>query len=177
VKITLDQLLAIMPRCPRLRAEQLLPHFHAACAEFEINTPRRVAAFIAQLALESAEWRHFEELASGDAYEGRKDLGNTQSGDGKRYKGRGPIQLTGRANYRLAGAALGLDLEGNPRRASDADVGFRVAGWYWQTRGLNALADAGPARFDEITRKINGGLNGKAQRDRYYASACKVLGC
>jgi predicted chitinase len=173
--MTLDQLLSIMPRCPRIRAVGLFPHLEQACAEFEINTPKRLAAFLAQLAHESAEFRHFEELASGAAYEGRNDLGNTEPGDGKRYKGRGPIQLTGRANYREYGASLGIDLERNPRRASDADVGFRVAGAYWRKHGLNALADAGA--FDRITRRINGGLNGKAQRDAYYERAIKVLDC
>ena len=85
-----------------------------------------------------------------------------------------PIQLTGRNNYRAAGRFLGLDLLSHPQRAADPDVGFRVAGWYWTSRGLNALADS--RRFDDITRKINGGLNGKAERDRYYAVARQVLG-
>ncbi len=172
--VTLDQLLEIIPRCPRLRAAGLLPYLELACAEFEINTPKRLAAFLAQLAHESASFRHFEELATGDAYEGRADLGNTEPGDGRRFKGRGPIQLTGRTNYRKAGAALGLDLERNPRRASDADVGFRVAGWFWKSRGLNALADAG--LFDTITKRINGGYNGKPERDAFHATARRVLG-
>ncbi|MEW6735838.1 MAG: glycoside hydrolase family 19 protein, partial [Acidobacteriota bacterium] len=111
--------------------------------------------------------------ADGAAYEGRLDLGNIKPGDGRRYKGRGPIQLTGRSNYRAAGQALGIDLESNPERAADLDVGFRIAGWYWRTRGLNEFADQG--NFDEITRRINGGLNGKASRDAYYKRALEVL--
>lgn len=171
---TVQDLLRIMPRLPVLRAAGLFPHLAAALAEFEINTPKRLAAFLAQLAHESVELRHFEELADGKAYEHRVDLGNTQPGDGPRFKGRGPIQLTGRANYRRAGASIGIDLEKDPRRASDADVGFRVAGWYWKTHGLNLLADAG--KFDAITRAINGGTNGKVERDAYHAKACEVLG-
>lgn len=175
--ILVEQLAQIMPHCPSLRLMSLAPHLNKACDEFEINTPLRLAAFLAQLAHESAEFRFFEELASGKAYEGRSDLGNNQPGDGTRYKGRGPIQLTGRTNYRKAGQALGLDLEGNPRRAADPDVGFRTAGWFWQSRKLNELADLGAAEFDTITKRINGGTNGKAHRDAYYAKARKVLGC
>jgi putative chitinase len=163
----------VMPRAPRLRVALLHPYFLAACTEFEIDTLPRVAAFLAQLAHESAEWRHFEELATGEDYEGRQDLGNVEFGDGMRFKGRGPIQLTGRRNYRDAGRALGIDLELNPSRASDCDVGFRVAGWYWHTRQLNGFADQGD--FDAITRRINGGTNGKKQRDAYHARALAAL--
>jgi predicted chitinase len=141
--------------------------------EHDINTPKRQAAFLAQLAHESRELRYMEEIASGAAYEGRKDLGNTQPGDGKRYKGRGPIQLTGRANYRAAGKALGLDLEEHPEKAATPDLGCRVAGWFWTTRGLNALADRGD--FKQITRRINGGYHGLANRQRYYQRALEVL--
>lgn len=178
--ITTEQLVLIMPRAPQLRVAVLLPHLQAALPEFQIAPGLRMAAFIAQLAHESTEFRHFEELADGSEYEGRADLGNTEPGDGARYKGRGPIQLTGRANYRKAGAALGLDLEGDPRRASDADVAFRVAGWFWKSRGLNVLADQCAddcGAFDRITRRINGGLNGKPQRDAYFAKARQVFGC
>lgn len=142
--------------------------------EFSINTPLRAAAFLAQLAHESGELRYMEEIASGAAYEGRHDLGNTEPGDGVRYKGRGPIQLSGRANYRACGAALGLDLEGDPAQAATPQVGFRIAGWYWQTHFCNELADDG--YFKEITRKINGGQAGEASREAYYARAKEVLG-
>ncbi len=167
------QLRDIMPRLSASRASECLPHLDAAMVEANILTPQRQAAFLAQLAHESGELRYFEELASGEAYEGRKDLGNTQPGDGVRYKGRGPIQLTGRSNYRAAGRALGLDLEANPQRAADIDVGFRVAAWFWTSRGLNALADAGD--FREITRRINGGFNGLAHREAYYRRALELL--
>jgi len=172
--ITLSLLLAVMPHCPRARAELFLPHLQWASAEAGITTPEREAAWLAQLAHESGELRYMEEIASGAAYEGRLNLGNTQPGDGQRYKGRGPIQLTGRANYRAAGAELGLDLEANPDQVARPDVGFRTAAWYWRTHGCNELADR--LDFEGLTRAINGGLNGLAERDRYWAVARKALG-
>ncbi|WP_422723938.1 peptidoglycan-binding protein [Hyalangium rubrum] len=171
--VTLSQLKSIMPHLSDARARQTLPHLNKAMAEAKINTPKRQAAFIAQLAHESGEFRYFEELASGRAYEGRRDLGNIHPGDGVRYKGRGPIQLTGRSNYRAAGRALGIDLEGNPKRAADVDVGFRTAAWFWNSRNLNSYADAG--NFREVTRRINGGYNGLASRQAYYSRALNVL--
>lgn len=171
--LTQNQLLAIMPRVPKEHAAEYLRLLNAAMKEFGITTPRRQAAFLAQLAHESSQLRYMEEIASGEAYEGRKDLGNTQPGDGKRYKGRGPIQLTGRSNYRRAGTALGLDLEGNPERAARPEVGFRIAGWFWKTRGLNELADRD--EFKEITRRVNGGYRGLESRQQFYQRAREVL--
>jgi putative chitinase len=170
----MQQLRSIMPNLSEARAQQMLPHLNSAMAEAGINTPRRQAAFLAQLAHESGEFRYMEEIASGAAYEGRTDLGNTQPGDGVRFKGRGPIQLTGRSNYRAAGQALGIDLENNPKRAAEPDVGFRTAAWFWNSRNLNSYADA--KNFDAITYRVNGGYNGKASRDAYYARALQVLG-
>lgn len=172
--LTLSRLHAIMPHLPEAKAKLFLPLLNAAMREAEINTLARKAAFLAQLAHESGELRYMEEIASGAAYEGRKDLGNTQPGDGVRYKGRGPIQLTGRSNYRTAGKALGLDLEGNPPLAAEPAVGCRVAAWYWRTRGLNALADRGA--YYAITRKINGGYRGLDARLRYHDAARTALG-
>jgi putative chitinase len=145
----------------------------AAMVGGQITTKLRIAAFLAQLAHESGELRYFEELATGQAYEGRKDLGNSQIGDGPRFKGRGPIQLTGRLNYTRAGEALGLDLVGHPEIAATPGAGFRIAVWYWVTHSLNALADAGD--FDGITLRINGALRGKPQRDAYYHRALELL--
>ncbi len=171
--VSVQQLRQIMPNLSQAKAEQYLPHLNRAMAEAGINTPMRKAAFLAQLAHESGQFRYMEEIASGAAYEGRKDLGNTQPGDGVRFKGRGPIQLTGRANYRAAGKALGIDLENNPKRAADPDVGFRTAAWFWNSRNLNTYADAG--NFREVTRRINGGYNGLADREAYYRRALNVL--
>lgn len=142
-------------------------------AEFDISTPIRQAHFLAQLAHESAGFKTTVEYASGEAYEGRRDLGNTQPGDGKRFKGRGLIQLTGRANYAAAGQAMGVDLVSNPPMAAQFPHALRIAGWYWHTRKLNALADAD--NVITITRKINGGLNGIDDRKRYLARAKKAL--
>jgi putative chitinase len=171
--LTVKQLRAIMPRLSTARAEECLPYLDTAMIEPDITTPQRQAAFLAQLAFESGELRSFEELSSGEQYEGRKDLGNIEPGDGRRYKGRGPFRLIGRAHYRAAGRALGIDLEGHPTRAGDVDVGFRVAAWFWTTRSLNALADAG--EFQELTRHLTGGLDGLAQREAYYRRALESL--
>lgn len=143
------------------------PRASAAMLEAHITTQPRASMFLAQVLHESAGLRYFEEIASGAAYEWRRDLGNVLPGDGVRFKGRGPIQLTGRANYRMAGAALGLPLEANPGLAARHDVGWRIAAWYWSTRGLNTLADRGD--FLGITKRINGGYNGLAARQHYLA--------
>jgi predicted chitinase len=175
--LTCDSLRAIMPHLPLAKATEYLPHLVEACDRGDITTPLRQSAFLAQLAHESCELRYFEELASGEAYEGRVALGNLQPGDGPRFKGRGPIQLTGRSNYRAAGKALGLDLEGHPEQAATPAVGFRVAVWYWTARCLNTLADLGTDEaFAAITKVINGGYNGQTQRATYYRTARLALG-
>lgn len=177
--ITLDQLCAIMTQVKRARASTMLDPLNRAMAEFEINTRLRISAFVAQLAHESGEFRWMEELASGQAYDitvnpkKAKELGNVNPGDGKRYKGRGPIQLTGRSNYRAAGKALGLDLERNPTIAATPEVGFRTAGWFWKNRKLNALADA--SNFWDLTYRINTARKHYSERKKYYDRALKVL--
>ncbi|MBX7105833.1 MAG: phosphodiester glycosidase family protein [Gemmataceae bacterium] len=172
--LTAGQLRAIMPRLPAERVPLFLGPINRALAQYKIDSPLRRAAFLAQLAHESGELKYMEEIASGEAYEGRANLGNTQPGDGKRFKGRGPIQLTGRNNYRKAGQALGMELEEHPERVADPEIGCRVAGWFWDTRKLNDLADKGD--FKEITRKVNGGFRGLEKREAYYKVAKKVLG-
>ena len=127
-----------------------------------LDNSLRLIHFLAQLAHESGNFRYMEEIASGAAYEGRKDLGNTQLGDGKRFKGRGPIQLTGRANYRRYGQQLGIDFENNPAIVAIPSVGLLVACKFWFDNGLNALADQDDVLT--ITRRINGGTNGLADR-------------
>ena len=113
------------------------------------------------------------ELASGQAYESRADLGNVRPGDGVRFRGRGLLQVTGRANYAACGKALGLDLLAQPELLEQTVNACRSAGWFWQTRGLNALADAGDQL--KVTRRINGGVNGLAERLALYQAARKVL--
>ncbi len=175
--VSLAQLRAIMPNLSEAKAKEYLPYLNQAMVQGGITTPKRQAAFLAQLAHESGQLRYFEEIASGAAYEGRKDLGNIYPGDGVRYKGRGPIQLTGRHNYRVAGNALGVDFENNPTLAATKEWGFKVAVWYWNSRNLSPKADQNTqASFDAITKAINGGYNGKAARDSYWVKAKQVLG-
>lgn len=133
----------------------------------------RLAHFMGQCAHESGGFRYMEEIASGAAYEGRKDLGNTQPGDGRRYKGRGPIQLTGRANYRRFGRIIGIDLEAHPEIVGLPSVGLLCGCVYWDDRNLNALADAD--NLDRITRAINGGVNGLADRRARTAAAKAII--
>jgi predicted chitinase len=171
--VTDDELRQIMPNCAAAKRTDYLPFIQQAMQEFGITSYLREAAFLAQLAHESGELRYMEEIASGAAYEGRKDLGNTQPGDGKRYKGRGPIQLTGRANYKKYGDLLGMDLINNPTVAATKEVGFRIAGQFWKLNGLNGLADQ--QDFKQITKRINGGYNGLDDRTKYYNRAKQVL--
>lgn len=129
---------------------------------YGIDTRLRIAHFLAQICHESAGFRTTEEFASGDAYEGRKDLGNTQPGDGRRYKGRGLIQLTGRANYKTYGKALKVDLENEPERAAEPRFSLLVACEYWKKRNIHEACDADDVV--RVTRLINGGLNGLDDR-------------
>lgn len=135
---------------------------NACLVECGLHSRLRIAHLVGQLAHESAGFRTLTEYADGSAYEGRTDLGNTQPGDGPRFKGRGVIQLTGRANYRQYGERLGLPLESNPQLAAEPDTAFRVAGLYWLNQNLNADADADD--IEAITRAINGGTNGLDSR-------------
>lgn len=141
--------------------------------KYEINTPLRIAHFVAQLAHESAGFRTTEEFASGAAYEGRLDLGNIVKGDGRRYKGRGLLQLTGRANYRRVGALIGADLENQPHLAADPILSLKIACEYWKDRKINPVCD----RDDVVgvTKLVNGGRNGLKDRQTYLAKAKQVL--
>lgn len=177
--ITVEQLRRIMTNLRQARAEAYIDPMNRAMAEFEINNRLRVSAFVAQVAHESMEFLYFEEIASGQRYDitvnprKARELGNVNPGDGRRYKGRGPIQLTGRANYRRAGRDLGLDLEGNPTIVATPNVGFRSSAWYWHSRNLNALADA--RNFRELTRRINAARLHYDRRVMYYERALQVL--
>jgi putative chitinase len=182
--LTTEQLQAIMPLLPAAKRATLFPFLTAAVNEFGIDQPARTAAFLAPLAHESAQFRFMEEIWGPTAAQRRYeppgklagDLGNTDAGDGRRFKGRGPIQITGRANYRRFGDLLGLDLVSGPEQAALPDVAFRIAGLYWSKKGLNELADRVTAEaFREITRRINGGFNGLAERERFYETAKAVL--
>ena len=151
----------------------IAPAFGETLARYEIATLLRIAHFMAQVTHECAGFRTTEEFASGQAYEGRKDLGNLRRGDGRRYKGRGLIQLTGRANYRRIGARLGLDLEGYPALAAEPATSLMIACEYWVSRDINAVADRDD--LPRVTRLVNGGLNGLEDRRRYLQRAKAAL--
>ena len=175
------QLREIMPRLSAGDAQRFLPYLTRAMNEAQINTPLRRAAFLAQIAHESSElqdWveqgarRYFNRYEPGTRV--ARNLGNTRRGDGYRYRGRGPVQLTGRDNYTRAGRALGLNLAANPDQVSQPSAGFRTAAWFWSTKGLNGFADRGD--FRGLTQRLNGGLNGFSDRTTYYLRARRVLG-
>jgi len=171
---------------PQARIEGWLAPLASAMAEFDILPDLRAAAFLAQLAHESGELRYVRELWGPTAQQRRYDppgalaarLGNTEPGDGFRFRGRGLIQITGRANYAAcSNALLGSPrwLLQEPQRLAEPAMACRSAGWFWSSRGLNALADQGPSAFRTITWRINGGLNGLAEREAYYARALRAL--
>jgi putative chitinase len=163
--------------CTAARAELFAPYIDEACALFQINTDPRLAAFLAQVGHESGSLVYTVEIASGEAYEGRADLGNTQPGDGKRYRGHGLIQTTGRFNHKAVTNGLHAygcpDFEAEPERLSEPRWAALSAGWFWQNHGCNQLADVG--NFEAITKRINGGLNGQADRLRRWEKAKAVL--
>lgn len=172
-------------------ASAFLKYVIQTCDQFSINTPSRMLNFLAQVGHESGGLYYTEELASGSAYEGRKDLDNTQKGDGVKFKGRGLIQITGRANYQSVSKALGTDFIANPTLLGGKNVtkcskiqlknAAESAGWFWDSKNLNELADQIDLRksidtgnnlvvFKKITRAINGGYNGLPDRlNRYKA--------
>jgi putative chitinase len=175
-RLGVDILKAMAPRAPaKKQASQAViiaalgPALPVVLPEFEIVTPRRIEHFLAQAAHESDGFCTTQEYEDGARYEGRRDLGNSQKGDGRRYKGRGIFQLTGRANYRRIGRLLGLDLESNPELAADPVVSLRIAGLYWQDRKIGPMADDDDAL--RVTRAINGGFNGLDDRRRYLGIA------
>ena len=141
--------------------------------KYSINTRLRIAHALAQLCHESDGFCTTVEYATGDAYEGRKDLGNTERGDGRRYKGRGLIQLTGRANYKKYGNALDIDLINDPQKAAEPATSLLVACEYWNGRKLSDFADNDD--LVTITRRINGGLNGLESRRAYLVKAKQAL--
>lgn len=157
---------------PRGLAEAEAPLAERAMLANDITSQPRAAMFLAQVLHESGGLHFFEEIASGAEYQGR--LGNVNPGDGVRYKGRGPIQLTGRDNYRTYGGILGLPFEDRPHIVAHHDIGWRASCTYWAHTGCNELADAD--RFVGVTEAINGGTNGLNNRWRYY-NLVKPIDC
>jgi putative chitinase len=179
--VSAEQLLAIVNVTGRGmtlgEAQALVPHLNAALREFGMTTPQQKAAFIAQAAHETDYFRTFTEYASGEAYEWRSDLGNNQPGDGPRFRGRGAMQLTGRANYTAASEYFGVDFTREPNNllVAQPEWAFRTAGWYFSSRGLTELAKD-PANFDTISIRVNGGTNGFNERRAMFARAREVFG-
>jgi putative chitinase len=171
--LSINQLTKIYQFAPLKRLKKFLPHIRATLERFEINTPQRIRMFLAQIGHESGELRFVREIATGEAYEGREDLGNTQDGDGVRYKGRGLIQITGRRNYEQCAEYFGLPLLENPELLESPELATLAAGWFWYRNNLNSLADSGD--FIKVTKRINGGTNGLKDRQRLYALACKYI--
>lgn len=153
--------------------DPLVIYLNRHMPKYGVNTYLRVCHFLAQAAHESASFRTLEEYASGEAYEGRKDLGNVNKGDGVRYKGRGIFQLTGRSNYRRIGQLIGKDLENNPELAETPEVSVLTALEYWKSRELSRIADLDDV--ETITRRINGGLNGFQDRKNYLSKIKAIL--
>lgn len=173
MNLTKDDLKTIMPLASAGSLDRFCEPINSTLTKYLINTPARIAAFLAQIAHESGQLIYTRELASGLAYEGRKDLGNTQPGDGKKFKGRGLIQITGRHNYEILSMVLGIDFIANPELLEGAVYATESAGWFWQTKGLNEIADRGDFRL--ITKRINGGYNGLPEREEFYERAKKIL--
>ena len=169
--------LAVCTGATAVRAEKFAPYVTAAMDEFGIDTPARQAAFLAQVGHESGGLKWLVELwgptPQQQRYEGRADLGNLHPGDGFKYRGRGLIQTTGRANYVRTGNALGLEIEAFPDLLAEPGLASRSAACFWQAHGLNVYADK--QDFVGLTRRINGGTNGLAERQALWAKAKREL--
>lgn len=186
--ITEEQLKKIYKRCQPEKVKLYTQAFNAVWPQYEINTPKRIAAFLGQIAVESGELRYDKELPSqwnkknvndpnepiGTLYEGRKNLGNTQAGDGPKFIGRGILQLTGRANYADYSKKLSIDLIKNPDLVCSPDISVKIACQYFKDRKLLQLADAWD--LAGITRKVNGNaMLHHDKRAKYSEAALQVL--
>ena len=172
MKVTRMQLAAIMPNAG-CRIDTYLPIINGWADHFRINTPLRMAHYLAQIAHESGELRYTKELASGRAYEGRKDLGNIQQGDGVKFKGRGLIQITGRANYEAYMRYCKFDVVANPELLERPLGATKSSMWVFDKFGCNELADKDDLKA--IRKKINGGYNGLAECEKYLKRAKQAL--
>lgn len=184
IQITKSVLLRAVPSLYIPRVDEFVASFNQWFIPFGIDNEKRIAHYLAQVFHESGALRYVEEIASGEQYEGRKDLGNTQKGDGVRFKGRGFIQLTGRANYTKFNAydLCTEDIIKQPEKVAEFPLNQIASMWFWQQHGLNELADGddGAKIGEDICRKItkivNGGTNGLANRLYYYRRFRKEFG-
>lgn len=161
----------------RPEIEKVFPALVASMERWYCTTPLRQAMYIAQTAHETMGYKYLREIASGEAYEGRKDLGNTEPGDGKRFPGRGLMMLTGRGLYTRCSEELYWPrdlLVTKPELVEQPDYAANTAGWFYDFKQLNKLADA--SDIVGASRRINGGNNGLAERVELYKRACYALG-
>lgn len=171
--VNVAQIMSIMPQAGARRAGEFVAALDDAFTQWEMDSKLRIAHFLAQIAAESIQLTYTAECASGARYEGRADLGNTQPGDGMKFKGRGLIQVTGRDNYAACAKALGLPLLEHPELLELPVYAVSSAGWFWKTHGCNELADRDD--LQAITRRINGGLTNLADRSIFYSRARKAI--
>lgn len=173
MKLTESQLKQCIPTASNANIKRFLEPINKTLVKYDINTVKRISAFLAQITHESGSLHYVKEIASGKAYEGRKDLGNIIPGDGVKYKGRGIIQITGRDNYMSLSKDFKVDFITKPELLEQPTNAVMSAGWFWDKNKLNLLADVG--KFETITRRINGGLNGYKERVLFWTLCKKVL--
>jgi putative chitinase len=171
--LTNQILKSICPYASQTNIKKYVGYLNQYIPEYGIDTLLRERHFIAQLAHESGSFNYVKELASGEAYEWRKDLGNTHGGDGVKYKGRGLIQLTGRNNYQKLTNDFGVDFINHPETLESPEFAVKSACWFWQTNGLNPIADWDDIK--SVTKRVNGGYNGLQDRINYYELAKKYI--
>lgn len=177
LRVTIDKLRRLTPTGRADIVQTLANEFDLIGNPYGLTSTLRVCHFLAQAAHESMGFSRLKELGGPNwfaRYEGRKDLGNVHPGDGVRYYGRGIFQLTGRANYEDMGPRVNADLLGDPDAAMQPSLSLKIACIYWMRKKLNAFADADNIR--EITRRINGGANGLADRTHLYERARTIWG-
>lgn len=173
--VTEERLRQLVPSGKSTIMAPIAESFDRLAPRYDVTTRLRICHFLAQAAHETDRFRTLEEYGGAAyfaRYDGRRDLGNTQAGDGARFHGRGIFQLTGRFNYRRYGALIGLDLEANPERAKEPAISLAIAFAYWRDRGCDKAADADD--IAAVTKLINGGRNGLVERTRLLAAAKTV---
>lgn len=179
--LTNETLKKIYPHSSEKNRHKFLPYLNQYMMEYNINTVERQAAFLAQIGHESAQLAYTEEIASGRIYEGRRDLGNIEKGDGMKYKGRGLLQITGRHNYLqldnlISNLPMGTEFITNPELLREPLYATLTACWWWHNRKLNKLADTpSEENFKKITKIINGGYNGYQNRHKLWLLAKQHL--
>lgn len=173
--ITDEQLKQIYPYSTQTNRDKYLPYINQFSKEYQMNTPEILCAFLAQIGHESGQLRYVEEIATGKAYENRKDLGNIVKGDGIFYKGRGLIQITGRSNYTSLSETLKIDFVTNPYLLKEPIYAVLSAFWYWDTRKLKKWSTLKDSDFVTLTKRINGGLNGYKNRVEIWNRAKRLL--